>query len=58
MNDTLFITAPKDTLYYQTQLINNQYNNYTKTDKVIGNSLVGLWLLGLIYTILIFKKTI
>lgn len=56
MNDTLFITAPKDTLYYQTQLINNQYNNYTKTDKVIGNSLVGLWFVGLIYFVFIHKK--
>jgi hypothetical protein len=53
MRDSLQLTITIDTTYIKTQTINNQF---TKTDKAVGNGLVVLWLLGLIFTIAIFKR--
>ena len=53
MNDAIFLEIPKDTLPTQIQHINNQFK---PVDKTIGSGLVGLWLLGLIFTLFIFKR--
>ena len=53
MNDTIFLEIPKDTLSTQIQQINNQFK---PLDKTIGSGLIGLWLLGLIFTLFIFKR--
>ena len=54
MKDSLYLQPIKaDTLSTQIQHINNQFK---PADKTIGSGLIGLWLLGLIFTVFIFKR--
>ncbi len=53
LKDSLLLTIPPDTLSYKIQMINDQY---TQTDHVVGTGLVALWVLGLLYTIFVFKR--
>ena len=54
MKDSLQLTITIDSTSIATQNLNNQFN--TKTERVIGSGLVGLWLIGLIITVFIFKR--
>ena len=51
--DSLQFTITIDSTSIVTQQINNQF---TTTDKTVGGGLVALWIIGLIVTIIIFKK--
>lgn len=53
MKDSLQLTITIDSTSIATQRINNQF---TKTDKTVGSGLVGLWMIGLIVTMFIFKR--
>lgn len=53
MKDSLQLTITIDSTSMVTQQINNQF---TKTDKTVGNGLTALWLIGLIFTVFIFKR--
>jgi hypothetical protein len=53
LKDSLYLSVPVDTLAYKTQLINDQF---TKVHHVVGTCLVGLWILGLLYIVFIFKR--
>jgi hypothetical protein len=49
----IYLSVPKDTLLTQIQQINNQFK---PVDKTIGSGLVGLWLIGLVFVLFIFKR--
>jgi hypothetical protein len=51
--DSLQLTITIDSTSIATQQINNQF---TKTDKTVGSGLIGLWMIGLILTIFVFKR--
>lgn len=53
MKDSIQIYAPIDTTSITIQNINNQF---TKTDKTVGSGLIGLWIVGLIITMFVFKR--
>jgi hypothetical protein len=53
MTDSLQLTITIDSTYIKIQSINNQF---TKTDKAVGSGLVVLWVIGLLFTIVIFKR--
>ena len=53
MKDSLQLTITIDSTSIVTQQINNQF---TKADKTVGSGLVGLWLIGLIITVFVFKR--
>lgn len=54
MEDSLHIQPIKtDTLSTQTQRINDQLK---PLDKTVGSGLIVLWLLGLIFTLFMFKR--
>ena len=51
--DSLQLTITIDSTSIVTQQINNQF---TPTSKTVGSGLAGLWLIGLIFTVFIFKR--
>ena len=53
MKDSLQLHTTIDSTSIVTQQINNQF---TPTSKTVGSGLVGLWLIGLIFTVFIFKR--
>ena len=53
MKDSLVLVSKIDTTAIAIQNINNQS---TSVDKTIGDGLVVLWIAGLIFTLLIFKR--
>jgi hypothetical protein len=54
MKDSILIVSIRsDTLSTQIQHINSQFK---PIDKTISSGLIGLWLLGLIFTLFIFKR--
>ena len=53
LKDSLYLTAPIDTIAYKTQMINN---HFTYMDHEIGIHLTALWVVGLVYTLFIFKR--
>lgn len=53
MKDSLYLQPIKaDALSTQIEHTNNQFK---PVDKTIGSGLIGLWLLGLIFTLFTFK---
>ena len=53
MKDSLQLHTTIDSTSIATQNINNQF---TAADKTVGSGLVGLWLIGLIFTVFVFKR--
>ena len=49
----IYLSTPKDALSTQINHINNQFK---PIDKTIGSGLVGLWLVGLVFVLFIFKR--